>query len=87
MGRGFAADAAALLAAIPMGAVGALLLTGGGLALTRRLVGARADCRMAIAVAAAGTLLSDPAVGLAAGWLVEVAQRVRRSGPRLALQE
>jgi MFS superfamily sulfate permease-like transporter len=79
LGLGFAADAAVLLGAIPVGALGALLLVAGGdLALSRRLVEARADCRPAIAAAALGTLLLDPSVGLAAGWLAEGARRLLR---------
>lgn len=88
LGLGFAADAAALLSAVPIGAVGALLLLAGGdLAMSRRLVEARADCRPAIAAAALGTVLFDPAVGLAAGWLIEVARGFLRPGRRLAREE
>ncbi len=79
LGLGFAADAAVLLGTIPVGALGALLLVAGGdLALSRRLLEARADCRPAIAAAALGTLLLDPSVGLAAGWLAEGARRLLR---------
>lgn len=79
LGLGFAADAAVLLGAVPRGALGALLLVAGGdLALSRRLLEARADCRPAIAATALGTLLLDPSVGLAAGWLTEGARRLLR---------
>lgn len=83
LGIGFAADAAALLAAVPTGAIGALLVVAGGdLALSRRLVEARPDCRPAIAAAALGTVVLDPAVGLGAGWIVEGARRLLRPGLR-----
>nr|WP_272877326.1 putative sulfate/molybdate transporter [Neoroseomonas eburnea] len=79
LGLGFAGDAAALLGAIPLAAVGALLVfAGGDLALSTRLVEARPDCRPAIAAAALGTFAFDPAVGLAAGWIIEVARGALR---------
>lgn len=85
LGVGFAADAGALLGALPAGALGALLLVAGGdLALSRRLVDARADCRPAIAAAALGTLLLNPAAGLAAVWLAEVARGWLRPARRTA---
>ena len=88
LGLGYAADATALLAMVPMGAVGGLLLLAGGdLALSRRLVEARADCRPAIAATALATVLFDPALGLAAGWVVEVARRLLRSGRRFASED
>ncbi len=88
LGLGYATDATALLALVPMGAVGALLLLAGGdLALSRRLVEARADCRPAIAATAFGTMLVNPAVGLAAGWIIELARRLLRPGRRAASEE
>jgi MFS superfamily sulfate permease-like transporter len=70
---GLADSAAALFAAIPSSAVGALLLVAGAdLALSKRLFDARPDCRPAIGAAAAATVLLNPAAGLAAGWGVEV---------------
>lgn len=70
---GFAGSAAALFAAIPLSAVGALLLVAGAdLALSKRLFDARPNCWPAIGVAAAGTALVNPAVGLLAGWAVEL---------------
>jgi MFS superfamily sulfate permease-like transporter len=85
LGLGFASDAAALLGVIPLAAVGALLvLAGGDLALSRRLIEARADCRPAIAAAALGTVVFDPAIGLAVGWIVEVARGALRRERRAA---
>ncbi|MDJ0388948.1 putative sulfate/molybdate transporter [Roseomonas sp. E05] len=70
---GFAGSAAALFAAIPPSAVGALLLVAGSdLALSRRLFDARPNCWPAIGVAAAATAFLNPALGLAAGWAVEI---------------
>jgi len=70
---GFAGSAAALFAAIPSSAVGALLLVAGtDLALSRRLFDARPDCWPAIGIAAATTALLNPALGLVAGWGVEL---------------
>ncbi|MFZ1428077.1 MAG: putative sulfate/molybdate transporter [Geminicoccaceae bacterium] len=70
---GFAGSAAALFAAIPIGAVGALLLVAGtDLALSRRLFDARPACWPAIGMAAAATAFLDPALGLVAGWGVEI---------------
>jgi MFS superfamily sulfate permease-like transporter len=85
LGLGFASDAAALLGVIPLAAVGALLvLAGGDLALSRRLIEARPDCRPAIAAAALGTVVFDPAIGLAVGWIVEVARGALRRERRAA---
>lgn len=70
---GFAGSAAALFAAILLSAVGALLLVAGtDLAMSKRLFDARPNCWPAIGIAAAGTALLNPAVGLAAGWGVEL---------------
>lgn len=72
---GFADSAAALFAAIPLGAVGALLLVAGtDLALSRRLFDARPACWPAIGVAALATALLNPAAGLFAGWGLELAR-------------
>jgi predicted benzoate:H+ symporter BenE len=72
LGLCFADGAAALFAAIPAGAIGALLLVAGSdLALSRRLFDARPDCWPAIGVAAALTVMVNPASGLAAGWTIE----------------
>ena len=69
---GFAGSAAALFAAIPLSAVGALLLVAGtDLAISKRLFDARPDCWPAIAIAAGATALLNPAIGLATGWAVE----------------
>ncbi len=81
LGLFFADDAAALLAAIPAGALGALLiLAGGDLALSRRLLEVRAECRPAIAAAAVATFTLNPAVGLALGWVAEWARAALRPG-------
>jgi MFS superfamily sulfate permease-like transporter len=76
LGLGFAGSAAALFAVIPIGAVGALLLIAGSdLAVSRRLFDAQPSCWPVIAVAAAATLWINPAVGLIAGCLGEVARK------------
>ena len=76
LGAGFAGSAASLFALIPVGAVGALLLIAGtDLAISRRLFDAQPSCWPVIAVAAAGTLLVNPAIGLIAGCLGEVARK------------
>jgi MFS superfamily sulfate permease-like transporter len=70
---GFAGSAASLFAAIPLSAVGALLLMAGSdLAMSKRLFDARPACWPAISIAAGATALLNPAVGLAAGWGVEL---------------
>jgi MFS superfamily sulfate permease-like transporter len=69
----FSGSAAALLGAIPLAAVGALLvIAGGDLALSRRLFDARPACWPAMGAAAALTLFVNPAAGLAAGWGIEL---------------
>lgn len=81
LGLFHAENAAALLAAIPAGALGVLLiLAGGDLALSRRLMEVRAECRPAIAAAAVATFALNPAVGLALGWAVEWARAALRPG-------
>jgi predicted benzoate:H+ symporter BenE len=73
LGVGFAGSAASLLALVPVSAVGALLLVAGtDLAVSRRLLDAQPSCWPVIAVAAAATLLANPALGLVAGCLGEV---------------
>ncbi|MCW8087582.1 putative sulfate/molybdate transporter [Roseococcus sp. MDT2-1-1] len=85
LGLFFAADAARLLGAIPAGALGALLiLAGSDLAMSRKLMEARAECRPAIAAAALTAFVLNPALGLAAGWLVEGARTLLRLEPRRA---
>lgn len=69
----FSDSALALLNAIPLAAVGAMLVVAGGdLALSRRLFDARPNCWLAMAVAATLTLVLNPAVGLLVGCAVEV---------------
>jgi MFS superfamily sulfate permease-like transporter len=76
LGLGFADDAAALLAVIPSAAIGALLLVSGAdLALSRRLFDARPSCWPVIGACAAGTVLVNPAAGLALGWVLELIRR------------
>lgn len=83
LGLLFAADAAVLLGAIPAGALGALLLLAGSdLALSRRLLEVRAECRPAIAAAAVATFTLNPALGLAAGWLAESTRTLLRPEQR-----
>ena len=82
---GFSSSAAALFAAIPASAVGALLLVAGAdLAVSKRLFDARPHCWPAIGLAAGATALVNPAVGLAAGWAVELG---RTLGGRLARRD
>jgi predicted benzoate:H+ symporter BenE len=76
LGAGFAAGAASVLAVLPISAVGALLAVAGvDLAASRRLLDAQVSCWPVIAVAAAATLLADPAVGLVAGFIGEVGRK------------
>lgn len=76
LGAGFADSAAALLAIIPMGAVGALLLVAGtDLASSRRLFDSQPSCWPVIAIAAAATLFANPAAGLVAGCAAEVVRK------------
>ena len=73
----FSGSAPALLAAIPLSAVGALLvIAGGDLAMSRRLFDARPACWPAMGAAAALTLFVNPAIGLAAGWAIELVRTV-----------
>jgi hypothetical protein len=70
---GFADTAAQLFAVIPIGAVGALLIMAGtDLALSRRLFDGRPSCWPVIGVTALVTLLVNPAIALAAGWIAEL---------------
>jgi hypothetical protein len=74
---GLAGSAGRLIALIPLAAVGALLLVAGGdLVLSRRLLDARPSCWPVIAMAAGVTLAFNPAVGLVAGWVGEVVRKV-----------
>jgi MFS superfamily sulfate permease-like transporter len=80
---GFPGWVGSLLAFVPPAAAGALLLVAGlDLAASRRLFDARPDCWPAIGVAAAATLLVNPAVGLACGWAVELGRGAARGGAR-----
>ena len=82
---GFADNAAALFSIIPIGAVGALLIMAGiDLAISRRLFDARPLCWPVIGVAAFGTLVLNPALGLVLGWISELfrAAIVRRLAAR-----
>jgi MFS superfamily sulfate permease-like transporter len=76
LGVAFAGSAASLLALVPVSAVGALLLVAGtDLAVSRRLFDAQPSCWPVIAVAAAATLIANPALGLVAGCLGEVVRK------------
>jgi MFS superfamily sulfate permease-like transporter len=69
---GFADHAAGLLAIIPMGAVGALLiLAGTDLAVWRRLFDGKPSCWWVIGVTALITVTVNPALGLILGWITE----------------
>jgi MFS superfamily sulfate permease-like transporter len=69
---GFADHAAALLAVIPIGAVGALLiLAGTDLAISRRLFDGKPSCLPVIGVTALVTVTINPALGLILGWIAE----------------
>jgi predicted benzoate:H+ symporter BenE len=75
-------NAVVLFALIPAGALGALLVIAGcDLAWSRRLVDSRPECWPAIGLAAAATLAVNPAAGIAAGCLAEIARMLvkRRS--------
>jgi hypothetical protein len=66
-----------------MGALGVLLIVAGSdLALSRRLLEVRTDCRPAIAAAAIATFALNSALGLAAGWLVEWGKTLLRRVPQ-----
>jgi MFS superfamily sulfate permease-like transporter len=70
---GFAGCAAQLFAMIPIGAVGALLIMAGtDLALSRRLFDSRPSCWPVIGVTALLTVVANPVIGLAGGWLAEI---------------
>jgi predicted benzoate:H+ symporter BenE len=81
---GFAEDAAALFALIPIGAVGALLIFAGtDLALSRRLFDGKPSCLWVIGATALVTVTINPALGLVLGWVAELirAAIVRRLIP------
>jgi MFS superfamily sulfate permease-like transporter len=83
LGLILADQAGALLAIIPLAAVGALLLfSAADLALSRRLFDARASCWPVIGITAALTAWTDPFWGLLGGCLAELAR-----GRVLALRE
>ncbi len=70
---GFSRSMTDLFAMIPAGGVAALLIVAGSdLALSRRLFDARSHCWPAVGVAAAVASLVNPAIGLDAGWAVEL---------------
>ncbi|HEX6114482.1 MAG TPA: putative sulfate/molybdate transporter [Geminicoccaceae bacterium] len=84
----FADQAGALLAVIPLAAVGALLLfSAADLAFSRRLFDARPSCWPVIGITAALTAWADPFWGLLAGGLAEIGRSQllgllhRRAGP------
>lgn len=74
----FGEGLAGLLAALPIGAVGALLFVAGmDLALSRRVFDARPDCRPVIAATAFVTVAVNPALGFATGWAAEAVRSAR----------
>ncbi|HEX9569422.1 MAG TPA: putative sulfate/molybdate transporter [Rhodospirillales bacterium] len=77
LGVSLGPGAVTLLAALPIAALGALLVVGGAdLAFSRRLFEARLDCLPAILATAVACVTVNVAVGLAAGLAVEVARGV-----------
>ncbi len=70
-----------LLAQIPMPVLGALLIvTAADLAISPRLFDAKPSCRPVILLAGVATVVWNPAIGLAAGWVSElIRQRIVRS--------
>jgi len=81
---GFAEHAAALLALIPIGAVGSLLIFAGtDLAISRRLFDGRPSCLWVIGATAFVTVTINPALALVVGWIAELirAAIVRRFVP------
>jgi MFS superfamily sulfate permease-like transporter len=80
---GFADMAAQLFAVVPIGAVGALLIMAGtDLALSRRLFDGRPSCWPVIGITALVTLLVNPAIALAAGWVAELVRAAIVRGVR-----
>jgi len=81
---GFADNAAALFALIPIGAVGSLLIFAGtDLAISRRLFDGKPSCLWVIGATALVTVTVNPALGLILGWVAELmrAAVVRRLIP------
>ena len=81
---GFADDAAALFALIPIGTVGSLLIFAGtDLAISRRLFDGKPSCLWVIGATALATVTVNPALGLILGWVAELmrAAVVRRLIP------
>jgi hypothetical protein len=72
---GFADHASALLAVIPIGAVGApLIMAGADLAISRRLFDGKPSCWWVIGVTALATVTVNPALGLVVGSISEFIQ-------------
>ena len=81
---GFEEHAAALLALIPIDAVGSLLIFAGtDLAISRRLFDGRPSCLWVIGATAFVTVTINPALALVVGWIAELirAAIVRRFVP------
>jgi predicted benzoate:H+ symporter BenE len=81
---GFADDASALFALIPIGAVGSLLIFAGtDLAISRRLFDGKPSCLWVIGATALATVTVNPALGLILGWVAELVRAavVRRLTP------
>jgi MFS superfamily sulfate permease-like transporter len=70
---GFAENTEQLFSVIPIGAVGALLIIAGAdFALSRRLFDGKPFCWPVIGVTALLTVVANPVIGLAGGWLAEI---------------
>src|SRR5690349_20638580 len=70
---GFADRASALIALIPVDAVGALLIFAGtDLAISRRLFDGKPSCLWVIGATALFTVTINPALGLILGWMAEL---------------
>jgi MFS superfamily sulfate permease-like transporter len=80
---GFAEHAAALLALVPIGAVGSLIFAGIDLAISRRLFDGQPSCLWVIGATALVTVTVNPALALVVGWIAELilAAIVRRLIP------
>jgi len=74
---GFANQAPALFALIPIGAVGSLLIFAGtDLAISRRLFDGKPSCLWVIGATALVTVTLNPALGLILGWVAELIRAV-----------
>jgi len=75
LGLCFGADAPAILAVIPLGAVGAMLAVAGAqLAIGRRLFAVKPSCRVVVVLTGIGCLATNIAAGLLIGLVLEAAR-------------